>query len=235
MEQFYSIAGLVVKMDTFGRTLKQAEPYVCSAAEPDMVIHADWKALQQSNPHLSADDSEYILTGLHFYHQLLAKGGIMLHASAVVVDGEAYLFSAPSGTGKSTHTALWLKCFGERAFLLNDDKPALRLEDGKWYAYGTPWSGKEALNTNYRAPLKGICFLSRGEQNRIAPFTGANAIRSFLEQTVRPGAENARIRIMELLDALFRAVPVWKMECNMELDAARLAFETMSRHTEKEN
>ena len=181
MELFYNIAGLTVKMDTFGRTLVQSRPYLCASAEPDITIHTDWRFLQKSQPHLSAEDCEYMQTGTEFYKQLLRKDGIMLHASAVVVDHRAYLFSAPSGTGKSTHTQLWLKKFGPRAYLLNDDKPALRRIDGTWYAFGTPWSGKCDLSVNRQVPVAGICFLQRGEENRISPLHGAQAVFSFLD------------------------------------------------------
>jgi len=154
---------------------------------------------------------------------------MLIHASAVVVDDRAYLFSAPCGTGKSTHTKLWLKEFGDRAFILNDDKPALRLEDGVWYAYGTPWSGKHDLSANVRVPVAGICFLSRSEKNEIKPFTGPKAIFSLLDQTARPPSPSLRGMLMTLCDKLLTTVPVWQMGCNMDPEAARVSYEAMSR------
>lgn len=97
---------------------------------------------QQENPHLTLEQCEYIFAGSEFYRKLINLGGFMLHASAIVVDNKAYLFSAPSGTGKSTHTKLWQECFGDKAIIINDDKPAIRIEEGKCFAYGTPFSGK---------------------------------------------------------------------------------------------
>lgn len=228
MEQYYKIAGLTVWMDSFGRTLKQAEPYRCEPAEPDVVIRSDWKGLQQRQPHLNDEDCEYISSGSNFYVQLLKHDGMLLHASAVVVDGRAYLFSAPSGTGKSTHTNLWLRLFGDRATILNDDKPALRLEDGKWYAYGTPWSGKYDISANIRVPVAGICFLHRAKENAIEPFSGAKAIFSLLEQTVRPAGMEPRRNLLLLLDRLLTQVPVWQMGCNMDPQAAIVSYEAMS-------
>lgn len=231
MTRYYNITGLTVAMDSFGRTVTQAQPYESAppAGAPDMVITCDWHTLQQSQPHLSAEDCEYMLTGSSFYRQLLAFDGMMLHASAVVVDGRAYLFSAPSGTGKSTHTALWCREFADRgACILNDDKPALRLENGVFYAYGTPWSGKTDQNLNLRVPLGGVCMLSRGAQNRIQPHGGSAAIREILEQTIRPRDPALTVRLLELLDKLLGTVPVWKMECNMEPEAARMAHAAMS-------
>lgn len=228
MEQYYKIAGLLVRMDSFGRTVTQAEPYLAAAGEPDVEIRGNWRRLKEEAPQLSDEDCEYIVTGSSFYRQLLCHNGMMLHASAVVVDGRAYLFTAASGTGKSTHTGLWLKKFGERAWVLNDDKPALRLEDGEWYAYGTPWSGKHDLSRNARVLLGGICSLRRGAENRICPMEPKEAIFRILEQTVRPPVPELRGRLLELLDSLITSVPVWQMECNMDPEAAEMSFAAMS-------
>lgn len=228
MERYYKIAGLTVKMDSFGRTVSQAEPYLCEEGPADIVIRSDWKALQQRQPHLSDEDCEYLTTGSSFYRQLLQFDGLLLHASAVVVDGRAYLFSAPCGTGKSTHTALWLKMFGDRAYLLNDDKPALRREADQWFAYGTPWSGKHDISTNTRVPIAGICFLHRAAENTIVPFVGAKAVFSLLEQTARPPRADQRLRLMELADLLLTQVPIWQMGCNMDPEAALVSYRAMS-------
>ena len=93
--------------------------------------------------------------------------GLMLHASAAALGGRAYLFSGPCGRGKSTHTRLWQQTFGEAVQVFNDDKPALRRLDGRWYAYGTPWCGKDGINLNQKWPLGGICFLEKSQENRI--------------------------------------------------------------------
>lgn len=228
MVQYYKIAGLTVQMDSFGRTVQQAGPYLCAQAEPDIIIQSDWKALQQRQPHLNDEDCEYLCTGGSFYRQLLKHDGFLLHSSAVVVDGKAYLFSAACGTGKSTHTKLWLKAFGDRAYILNDDKPALRLVDGQWFAYGTPWSGKHDLSTNIGVPVAGICFIKRGEKNAIRPYGGGAAVFSFLEQTARPAGTNLRAAMMDLLGKLVDKVSIWQLECNMEQEAAIVSYEAMS-------
>ena len=146
---FYDIAGLVVEIKhPTGRTEKQARPYLCKDQEgqtADITIDVTEQRVTDAmaeHPEMNRDDWYYMLTGSDFYTQLLKFRGILLHSSCVVVDGVAYAFSADSGTGKSTHTALWLKHFGDRAYMLNDDKPAIRLVGDRVYACGTPWSGK---------------------------------------------------------------------------------------------
>lgn len=228
MAYYYRIANLIVAMDSFGRTVAQAQPYLtecCGGA--DITIRSNWKALQASQPHLSDEDAEYLTSGGSFYRQLLPFDGMMLHASAVVRDGKAYLFTAPCGTGKSTHTRLWLENFPD-AFILNDDKPALRLEDGTFYAYGTPWSGKTAQNRNVRVELGGICVLGRAKENRIMPHAGSAALHDILEQTLRPRDPALMGKLLDILDRLLTLVPVWKLECNMEPQAAHVSYNAMS-------
>lgn len=225
----YRIAGLTVAMDTFGRTLEQAKPYEIEInAEPDIVINSYAHELLQHHPEANLNLCEYMGSGSSFYTQLLKFDGMMLHASCVVVDGRAYLFTAPSGTGKSTHTTLWLNHFGDRAYILNDDKPALRLEDGLWYAYGTPWSGKYDMSRNVCVPVAGIALVNRGEENEIHIADSAEAIAFLMTQVVRPGSAENRIRVLEVLDKLMTKVPIWKLKCNMEPQAALVSYEVMS-------
>ena len=228
MERYYKIAGLQVKMDSFGRTVAQAEAYLTEKPEHvDMVVTGNAEGLQQRAPHLDLDSCEYLSTGGSFYRGLLDFDGMLLHSSAVMLDGKAYLFTAPCGTGKSTHTQLWLQVFGQRAAILNDDKPALRLENGVWYAYGTPWSGKTDQNINTRVPLAGICVLSRGAENKIYPHEGKQAIHDILEQTARSVDSAFMIKLLRLLDRLITQVPVWKLECNMDPQAALVSYGAM--------
>ena len=137
--------------------------------------------------------------------------GLMLHASAAALGGRACLFSGPCGRGKSTHTRLWQQTFGEAVQVFNDDKPALRRLDGRWYAYGTPWCGKDGINLNQKWPLGGICFLEKSQENRIR-----------------------RLPAAESLDSLLREIPVFLLENRPEEAAARLSFETMRRAEEEE-
>ena len=235
MERDYLIAGLRVRMDTYGRTAEQAEAYVTeTSGDADIVITSAPEELQARQPHLSLNDCEYLTTGGSFYRQLLGFNGMMHHSSAVIMEGYAYLFSAPCGTGKSTHTTMWREAFGyDRVLMLNDDKPALRLEDGRWYAYGTPWSGKTVQNINMRVPLGGICVLTRGETNEIAPFGGTQAVLALLEQTARPAGMEGRGRLLELVSSLLESVPVWKLKCTPTPDAARVSQKAMSEEAKK--
>ncbi len=225
----YRIAELLVKMDTWGRSLRQAEKYlVQDSGEPDIVITQP-NPIQIENQPLSPDDMVYMFNGLDFYKKLLRFEGMMLHSSAVMMDGKAYLFSAPSGVGKSTHTRLWGRVFGtDRAQVINDDKPALRCRDGEWYAYGTPWSGKATTSLNVRVPVAGICFLKRGEKNTIRRLSPQEAVFHVLNQTVRTKDYHLRETLLSVVDRLVSQVKVYEMQCNMEPEAAFLSHGVMS-------
>ena len=177
MKKLYNICDLAVECDFRCPTMTaRAEKYLSAGSVlPAITVRCSPESaarLKAAQPGLTDDECEIVSTAEEFYYSLLRFGGFMLHSSAVVMDGEAYLFSAPSGTGKSTHTALWLETFGGRARILNDDKPAIMVENGSVTACGTPWSGKSDLNLNLRVPLRGICMLERSKSNFIQPLHG---------------------------------------------------------------
>lgn len=159
--------------------------------------------------------------------------GLMLHASAAALGGRAYLFSGPCGRGKSTHTRLWQQTFGEAVQVFNDDKPALRRLDGRWYAYGTPWCGKDGINLNQKWPLGGICFLEKSQENRIRRLSAAEALPLILAQTTYRLPPQYMELLLASLDSLLREIPVFLLENRPEEAAARLSFETMRRAEEE--
>lgn len=159
---------------------------------------------------------------------LLSKNTLMLHGSTVAVDGIAYLFTAPCGTGKSTHTRLWRELFGQRAVMVNDDKPFLRIADQGVLAYGSPWTGKHGLGSNVCVPLGGICLLKRGTENWIQAAEREELLEVLRQQVHIPEDDELREAVFPLLDKLIERVPLWEMECNKELEAARVAFDAMA-------
>ena len=159
---------------------------------------------------------------------LVNRNILMLHGSTVAVDGKAYLFTAPCGTGKSTHTRLWRELFGERAIMVNDDKPFLRISDDQVLAYGSPWSGKHGLASNVCVPLQGVCSLHRGKVNVIHRVE-ANCLKDLLlHQVHMPEDTTFAQKSAALLDSLMERVALWEMECNKELKAAEVAYLAMS-------
>lgn len=155
---------------------------------------------------------------------LFSYGTLLLHGSAVAVDGEGFLFTAHSGTGKSTHTRFWKQCFGDRAVIINDDKPFLQLDADRVLLYGSPWSGKHGLDANLSVPLKGICILARGSENRILPISPNDALPMLQKQSYSPPAAHDFNRTLR---QLAQSVPLWQMTCTKTPDAAQVAYNAM--------
>ena len=153
---------------------------------------------------------------------------LLFHGSVVAVDGQAYLFTAKSGTGKSTHTRLWRELLGDRAVMVNDDKPFLQITEDGVIAYGSPWNGKHHLGSNIAVPLKAICILERAEVNHIQAIPPKYALTTLIQQSSRPMNGALMGKYMELIDGLSRKVNFYRMGCTMSLDAAQMAYETMS-------
>lgn len=225
----YAIAGLQVDMDVQGRTLAQAAPYeVEPVGQADMELTCDVEKVLAHNPEVKDWDlAQYMGIGTKFAYQILEFDGFQLHSSAVMLDGKAYLFSAPSGTGKSTHTEKWCRLFG--AELLNDDKPVLRRQQEGWVAYGTPWSGKHDLSVPVGVPLGGIAFLLRGTENTIRQMDPMEAVAHLISQSPRYLNQERMEKQLSLLDQLLQEIPVWLLHCRNEDAAAYLSREAMCK------
>ena len=165
---------------------------------------------------------------------LLSCDTLLFHGSVIAVDGEGYLFTAKSGTGKSTHTRLWREYFGERAVMVNDDKPLLRITDSGVTAYGTPWDGKHRLSTNTAVPLKGICILARDTTNHIEPVEPHAVYPLIVQQTNRSLSADGMKQTLSIIDRMLHVVPVYRLGCNMDIEAARVAYEGMNRLKKQE-
>ena len=233
MEKFV-IAGLKTEYNVRGALLRdRSKSYKAdfddNETEIKLNIKEDFiKKKKEEIPHLSLDEHEYMWTCEAFYNELLRHNGMMLHSSCVEKDGFAYLFSARSGTGKSTHTHLWLKNL-EGTRIINDDKPALVYDNGKWYACGTPFSGKTDENIDVKIPVRAIIFLHRSEKNIVKKIPPFQAVGLLLEQTIKPADRSLAENMLELADLLLREVPVFSLGCNLNDDAAVIAYNEIER------
>lgn len=159
--------------------------------------------------------------------QLPVFNRMLLHAAVLEYDGKGYAFLGKSGTGKSTHTGLWLKHL-EGSKIVNGDKPILEYKEDEVIAYGTPWMGKEALGYNSSIPLKGLCFLEQAKENSIVRLSPAEAANRVFSQILFPqDAENAA-KTLELTDKLISVVPAYLLKCNISEEAVKTAFEALT-------
>lgn len=152
---------------------------------------------------------------------------LLMHGSTIAINGKGYIFTALSGTGKSTHTALLRKLHGENAVMINDDKPFLHIAEDKIYVCGSPWMGKHGIGSNLIVPLEGIFFLRRSAENELEQLSAENALTFLLSQCHRPVQADKMMFTLELLDQVLTRVPLYDFGCNMDISAAELSSSVM--------
>ena len=210
--------------------------------EPDFAVSVKPADLEYERNMLARTDeaegrtgrqyTEPFLEELAVYRQIadhmICYDTVLFHGSAVAVDGACYLFIAKSGTGKSTHTALWRQMLGSRAVMVNDDKPLLKITEQGVTVFGTPYNGVHRLSTNIAVPLKALCILTRSETNQIMPVTGREAYPMLLQQVYRPADPVRMMQTVRLIDRLVKQTAFYRLGCNMEPEAAETAYRGMN-------
>lgn len=202
-----------------------------SLAAPLFEIEVTREEIAAENHGEAEDFSDDYLESLALYRKLCEKmleyDVFLLHCSAVAVDGKAYLFTAPSGTGKSTHTRLWREYFGKDAIMVNDDKPLIQVREDGVYVCGTPWSGKHCLDTNIKVPIQGICVLRQGAENQIQRIGPADAYAELYRQAYRPKDRQKVLKTLSLLKVLAENIPMYRMACNISREAVEVSYGAM--------
>jgi len=243
MTGVYKIADTIIRISSqYDEVHVMCHDYrVADDATPDMLVETtEADILREREQSIAEREQEGLppyefnppyLETLAVYRKIAslmpARGVMLMHGSCIAVDGRGYFFIAASGTGKSTHVRLWRQLFGDRALMVNDDKPLIRVKSAEPLIYGTAWDGKHHLSTNTSVPLQGICVLQRSATNHIEPLTTEEAFAYLLQQTFRPDDPVAMIQTMGLLSELASKVKIYRLGCNMDSEAAVVASRGM--------
>ena len=237
-----SVAGITVAVEhRYGYLPALCEKYLAPPQSvPSFTVRPTQDELDAegklSDPRLPDAYLESVVAYRQIAEKLPMHDAMVFHGAVVVLDGRAYAFTARSGVGKTTHMLLWLEAFGDRAYVLNGDKPVLLCKEDGIYICGTPWKGKENLGEGGILPLSGIGFLHRGEKNIAKPMAAADALVAFTKQVYMPKSAEALLKTMELCDRVLSSVPLLDMYCNMESEAALVVergFRMMAEKKEK--
>lgn len=153
----------------------------------------------------------------------------VFHGAAVEYQNNAYVFAAPSGTGKTTHISLWKKHLGDSLSVINGDKPIIKAAQNDFTVYGTPWAGKEGLHNNIKAPLKAICFLKQGKQNKISRLDKSDALTRILKQVYIPKNKNALSQTLSLISNIIENIPIYLLECDISDNAFETSFNVLTK------
>lgn len=159
---------------------------------------------------------------------IIGRGGFFLHCSCLKYREKAIIFTAPSGTGKSTHAALWMRHFGDEVTMINDDKPLVREKDGIFTIYGTPWRGKHGRGANLSAPIGAIFFLKQAPENSAEPVDSFTALSLLMQQTVIPRGRESTSALLDMLGRLIEQTPMFKLGCNISDEAVITALNALN-------
>ncbi|MBQ9227201.1 MAG: hypothetical protein IJ168_00090 [Eubacterium sp.] len=232
MEKFnVALAGLTVEVNChYAFTKEYCRAYLTDAPADFAVTVTDEHIDQEvaiSPYHPQRDYAESICVYREIANRLPLYHRAVFHGAVISYRGKGYLFTAPSGTGKTTHIRLWRK-YLDGVDIVNGDKPILRVENGEAEAYATPYAGKERYENHGSILLSGICYLRRGEENRIRRVTTGEILRDIVKQLYIPKEAQAVAGTLDLLDGLMRSVPVYVLECNISEDAVKTSFEALT-------
>lgn len=231
---FIKLADKIIEVNAVYDELKTFfSDYLIDEGMPDFTISWTEEEILAEKDFLSEIDfpNTYLetLTALRKISEIFPfHERLLIHGASIAYHDKGYLFTAPSGTGKSTHICLWKKFLGKEVKIVNGDKPFVSLENNAPYIHGTPWAGKENWQKNRSVPLNGICFLKRGLENRIQRLEPSQALTHIFQQVYLPKNPEAAALTLELTDRLLRHTPLYLLECNMSEEAVRCSFEALT-------
>ena len=195
--------------------------FIVEATDAD--LEAELKMAEEPTPN---EYLEYVAVYRKIADKLTEYDGAVFHGAVIEFLGKAYLITARSGVGKTTHVRLWQQKYGDKVQILNGDKPILRIMNGKVYACGTPWRGKEGYGKNEIRELCGIAFLERGKENSYTELSPKDATVKFMGQIYMNKANSAVIlRTLRISDKILSQVPLFEFSCNMDTEAAEMAHD----------
>lgn len=233
MQGVYQIAGVIVKLSySFEWTRKYFERYLyVGDKKEDLFIEITDSDIDNEDK-VFPGTPRYFLENLAILRKLsrillVEYNALLFHGSSIKVGNKAYVFTAPSGTGKSTHTKLLKEYLGDKMEYINDDKPILRAVDGKVYVYGSPWNGKHGRGSNISAPLKAVCVVSRGEKNSIEKISPSVAIKYLFEQSLGFDDEVSANKVLDIMALITSTASFYLLKCNMDISAAKCSYEGM--------
>ena len=165
--------------------------------------------------------------------EITAYDAFVMHAAVISADGQGVAFSAKSGVGKTTRVQMWQKAMGDRVRVINGDKPVLRFVDGKLYAFGTPWLGKERMGENTSVPMKAVCFLERSEMVSLQRLKPAEIASRLLLQVLIPKEADQIGPFMNLMERFVKAVPFYLLKCNSDREDPEVIWKQIRKDTEE--
>lgn len=209
-----------------------------SDGEPLFFVSTTDEAIKKEMENTDEPTTPGYAEALCIYREIAEKiplyDRLVFHGAAIEYNGKAYIFTAPSGTGKTTHIGLWKKYLGDKVKVINGDKPIISNFNSTITVYGTSYAGKERWQTNSFAPLCGICFLSQGKDNAICPISPSESFTKLYLQAYKPYTKEAMEKTISIIRSLC-LLPCFSLSCDMSEQAVKASFEALTneKYTEK--
>lgn len=232
MELTVVLAGIPVRLSLRSPAYAACFQPFWTEADPVAAVRVPEDALAEAAPRYEAgttpEQVEYLELGPRVCDALLPYGRILFHGAAILWRGRVWVFTANSGTGKTTQYMLWKLCFGSQIRILNGDKPLLEFRKDGILVHPSPWRGKEGLGSLDAAPLGGIILLEQSEENRMRRMLPAEAAGPLLTQLLftRKNADDVRAACA-LEERLLAQVPVWLLQNRGDAASAALCRDTL--------
>ena len=230
-----NLANMTVRIEGVYDTLREyCKEYIATDEKIEdfsiVITPADIQRERENGEYERNSDNyiEIIMALLKVADELPGRNKVLMHGAVVAWKQAGYIFTAPSGTGKTTHVRLWKKYLGSDAEIINGDKPILEVREDEIIAYGTPWAGKERLQKNSCVPVKGICFLRQSEKNNIRKLNKSEALVLLLPQIYIMSDSKKAGRTLELFSKMLEWIPVYEFYCNISEQAVRCSFDALT-------
>jgi hypothetical protein len=218
------IADLIAEVPEAGGLAPRCREYLYHGEEEPRIVIREEDYRPQRWPTVLPQFIPYMESGSLFYRELLRYDGMMLHSSAVELDGRVYLFSGNCGAGKSTHARLWKEYFKDRVTVINDDKPIIIKTANGFTVYGTPFTGKHRIGENISSPVKAVCEIVQSKENRVEVLSKSHAVGVLYNQVVRPSVKDASLNLLDMIERLADSVKVVRLYCDVSTDAVKVCY-----------
>ena len=238
------IANKIIEVHALFETTEEFCRDFITEGEPDFTVTVTPEDIRQEKRRFDESNAagenkttdngmEVLVLHRKIARQMLEYDTLLFHGAALCYEDQAYIFAAGSGTGKTTHSRLWLR-YIKGARMLNGDKPMLQIRDGAVYCCGTPWRGKESYGGNEVRPLKAIVFLKRSPTNYIEKISSSEAFPEMIRQAYRPPDGNLS-KAVSLISQMGKSVEYYRLSCNMTVGALQTSFETLTNKKLKDS
>ena len=229
------ISNVTLQIHAFNESTKRYCAAFLKDEEPDYTITMTEEDLK--NERSNSDNGQvYVNEEISALYRKIADllvedNTIVFHSSAISVDNNAFLITARSGVGKSTHSKNLSEYIGESFKYINDDKPLLKVNDHDVIVYSSPWNGKERRGNNICAPLRAIIFLNRGENNSYRRILNKEEIYiKMLSQIYLPKEKSKREKALNIADKLLKNVNFYEINVTKDIESAKMTYEEIIKN-----